>query len=225
MPRFGPLLLGALVVAAFAVGYEVRGDLGFELSTESIRAYVRGLGVKAPILFLALVVFRNFLLIPSMLLLTVGGLVFGAKLGTVYGGLGIVLSAGMKFSLARGLGREWLRPRIGGRFAEFEARIAAAGPIVIGLATAHPMGPMSPFHWAAGFSRIPWLPFMAAVALAGPIRAGAYSLFGASLTRLGSTQFFLATGMLVVVSLLPLLHPAVRGRIFNRRRLEPGDGL
>ena len=42
--------------------------------------------------------------------------------------------------------------------------------------------------------------------------------------HLGSTQFFLATGMLVVVSLLPLLHPAVRGRIFNRR-LEPGDGL
>ena len=50
--------------------------------------------------------------------------------------------------------------------------------ILVGLATAHPMGPMSPFHWGAGFSSIGTGRFLAAIVIAGVARATQYVLPG-----------------------------------------------
>ena len=87
--------------------------------------------------------------------------------GTALGGLGILLSASMQFALTRGIGREWFTDRWGRTFEAFEARVERSGLALIGVATAHPMGPMSAFHWAAGFSSIAWIPFALVIALSG----------------------------------------------------------
>ena len=79
------------------------------------------------------------------------------------------------------------------------------------------MGPMSPFHWAAGLSSIPWLPFLVAIGVAGCLRAFAYAYFGSTLLEAGSTEFFGATAFLVAVALLPLAHRGVRRRLFGGR--------
>jgi uncharacterized membrane protein YdjX (TVP38/TMEM64 family) len=211
-----PFALLAVVVAAFLVGFTLRADMNIELSADSIHAYVLGLGIKAPLIFVGLVSFRQFLLLPSMLVLTAGGLVFGAAVGTALGAVGILISALVMFSIARVFGREWVRPRLGESFFRFERRVEAAGPMLVALTTAHPMGPMSPFHWGAGLSTVAFLPFLVAVLLAGPVRAGAYSFFGANLLDAGSTRFWVAAALLLVVALLPLLHPDIRRRIFFR---------
>ena len=214
MRRILPFSLVAFVAGAFLVGHALREEMNIEVSAESIHTYVLGLGFKAPLIFVALVTFRSFLLLPSMVVLTAGGLVFGAAVGTVLGAAGILSSALMQFSIARVLGREWVRPRLGETFRRFERRIEAAGPMLVALTTAHPVGPMSPFHWGAGLSRLAFLPFLVAVLLAGPVRAGAYSFFGANLLDAGSTRFWLAAALLLAVALLPLLHPAIRRRVF-----------
>ena len=152
-------------------GGAVRTRIGVDLSPDSVRAYVLGLGLTAQVVFVGLVIFRSFLLLPSMVLLTAGGLAFGATLGTLLGGAGILLSGMMTFGIARVVGREWIRPRLGETFRRLERRLERTGPLLIGLATAHPMGPMSPFHWAAGLSSIPWLPFLAAIGVAGCLAA------------------------------------------------------
>lgn len=216
MRRILPFTLLAFVVGAFLVGHALRAEMNIELSAESIHAYVIGLGFKAPLIFVGLVSFRQFLLLPSMLVLTAGGLVFGAAVGTALGAAGILISALMMFSIARVLGREWLRPHFGETFRLFERRVEAAGPMLVALTTAHPMGPMSPFHWGAGLSTVAFLPFLVAVLLAGPVRAGAYSFFGAQLLDAGSTRFWTAAALLLVVALLPLLHPGIRRRVFLR---------
>ena len=212
------LVLVALLLGLFLIGTAVRSQLDFDLAPESVRTYVLGLGVMAKLGFVGLVIFRNFLLLPSMVLLTAGGLAFGTLAGTLLGGAGILLSAMMKFGIARAVGREWVRRRWGERFRRFEVRLEAAGPSIIGFTTAHPMGPMSLFHWAAGLATIGWLPFFAAVVLAGLIRAFAYSYFGSTLVKIGSPEFFAATGVLVAVALLPLAHRGVRDRVFGVRR-------
>ena len=216
MRRILPLTLVAFVVGAFLVGRMLRAEMDIELSAESIHAYVLGLGLKAPLIFVGLVSFRQYLLLPSMIVLTAGGLVFGAAVGTVLGAAGILISALLQFWIARVLGREWVRPRLGETFRLFEKRVEASGPMLVALTTAHPMGPMSPFHWGAGLSTVAFLPFLVAVLLAGPVRAGAYSFFGANLLDAGSTRFWLAAALLLAVALLPLLHPDIRRRIFSR---------
>jgi uncharacterized membrane protein YdjX (TVP38/TMEM64 family) len=167
--------------------------------------------------------FRQFLLLPSVIVLTTGGLVFGAALGTGLGGLGILLSAMLMFALARGVARGWVRGRFGQRFRRFEQQVDATGPIVLAIATAHPMGPLSPMHWAAGVSGIRWYRFVLAVGLAGFVRAYIYSSVGATLLDVGSQEFYTASLALLVAALLPLLHRGVRAKVLGREPLLNSD--
>src|SRR5262245_32767090 len=133
MRRFAPLLLVGLIAVLFLGGQVVRSRLGIELSPESIRELVLGLGWKAAAVFVGLVTFRQFLFLPSAVVLPAGGLVFGMELGTALGALGILASAVLKYTIARSLGREWLRPHFGAAVDAFERHAAAAGPFVVGL--------------------------------------------------------------------------------------------
>ncbi|MCH6562449.1 MAG: TVP38/TMEM64 family protein [Myxococcales bacterium] len=218
MRRILPFVLLALVVGAVVLGRAARQEAGIEVSAESIQTWVSSLGWHAPALFVGLVTFRIFLLLPSWVVLSAGGLVFGAFLGTVLGGLGVLLSAAMGYGLARGIGRDWVRPRMQARLERHGQSLERVGPLLVGLVTAHPMGPMTVFHWAAGFATVPLLGFLMAVLLGGPTRAFIYSFFGSTLLEPGSGEFYLATTILVVVALLPLAHPGIRRRLFAARR-------
>ncbi len=220
MTRRAPWVLLASIATLFLAGRAVRSQLGVEVGPESLRDWVQSLGLVAPLIYIGLVTFRQFLLIPSVLLLTAGGLVFGAALGTLLGGLGIVLSAVFGFTLARTLGREWLRVRLGHRLGALERQTQRVGPLVVGLATAHPLGPMTAFHWGAGLASVAWLPFVAVVLVAGPARAFLLSSLGATLEEPLSPRFWATSIGLVAVVLLPLAHPGIRRRLLPRAASE-----
>jgi uncharacterized membrane protein YdjX (TVP38/TMEM64 family) len=227
MRRFLPLALIGLVVAALLTGRAVRTQIGVEYSADSLKTYILGLGALAPAIFVAIMSFRQFLFLPSVVVLTAGGLVFGAALGAGLGGVGVLLSAMLMFGLARGVARGWVRGRIGQRFHRFEQQVDTTGPIVIAIATAHPMGPLSPLHWAAGVSAIRWYRFVLAIALAGFVRAYIYASFGATLLDIGSQEFYTASLALLLAALLPLLHGGVRAKVLGRESqtasVAPGD--
>ena len=221
MRRFLPLALISLVVAALLTGRAVRTQIGVEYSAAALQTYILGLGALAPAIFVAIVTFRQFLFLPSIVVLTTGGLVFGAALGTGLGGVGVVLSGMLMFALARGAGRDWVRDRFGQRLRRFEEHVDATGPVVIAIATAHPMGPLSPLHCAAGVSAIRWYRFVLAIALAGFVRAYFYSSFGATLLDVGSQEFYIASTAFLAAVLLPLLHRGIRAKVLGRR--PPAD--
>src|SRR5262245_36318280 len=195
---FGVLL--ALTVVALA-GWALRTRLGLGTSAAEIEATVHALGWRGPVLFFALVTFRQFLALPAAVVLSVGGLCFGAVHGTLLGAAGIIVSGLGKFAVARTVGRPWL----GARLAPLEARVERLGPAVIGISTAHPFGILAPFHWAAGLSSLRPLPFAVALCLGAPVRAFAYSAFGATLGDTATTEFRIAAGALVAELLMPLL--------------------
>ena len=173
--------LALLVLAAFALGSQVREQLGFTSSVEGLtelRRWVEALGWKGPAVLVGLVTFRTFLLLPSNLLLILGGLVFGAFGGTLWGTLGLILSALLQFFAARLLGDDWVRPRLGERHAVLEDRIRRLGPAPVWAVTAHPASPQTPVHLAAGFVGLPIWEFVLAVFLGAPLRAGVCSVLG-----------------------------------------------
>jgi uncharacterized membrane protein YdjX (TVP38/TMEM64 family) len=210
-----PFLILGLLAVAFAAGALARGRIGVVHSPESIRFWVQSLGWQAPLIFVALVVFRQFLLLPSAILLPVGGLCFGALAGTGLGAIGIVLSGLMKYLIARSIGRDSVESWLGERFRRFGGRLDRGGPVVVGLITAHPMGPMGPCHWGAGLSSIRLPAFAVAVAAGALLRSAAYALVGSTLLAPGSSQFYLASAVLLAAILLPLAHPALRRRLFG----------
>lgn len=213
-----PLLVLALVVAALWGAQLLRKSLGLEWSAESIQQTVKGFGLWAPFAFLVLVMFRQLMALPSMLVLTSAGLLFGAGLGTLLGGVGIALNACVLFGLARLMGRDAVLPRLHARWPDFEARAQTAGPPFIALMTGHPAGVLTPFHFAAGVSGMSWLGFVAIVLPAATFRAACYSFLGSQLLDPGSSGFWVASGVILTVSLLPLAHPRVRERLLARPR-------
>jgi uncharacterized membrane protein YdjX (TVP38/TMEM64 family) len=213
MPRRVLGMLAVLILASAAAGWTVRRHLGVELSTESLQVVVDGMGWKAPALFVGLLTFRQFLLLPAIVILPVGGLCFGTMLGTVLGATGIVCSALVSFTLARKLGGRWLRELLGRRYAWLEGRIEKAGPPVVGLVTAHPTGPMSALFWGAGFSSMALLPFLVAVTAGGSVRALAYAFLGSTLLVPGSPRFYAAAAVLALIALAPFAHPRLRARL------------
>ena len=214
-------IAGIALVVAYVVGHLARSQLGIEMSSESIRQSVTGMGWKAPALFLAMMTFRQFLMVPAILLLPVGGLCFGPALGTLLGASGILLSALFTFAMARGLGAQWLQDLVGSQYAWLGKTVGRAGPLVVLGVTAHPTGPMSAIFWGAGFSSMALSPFLLAVTFGGSVRALAYSLFGSTLSDTGSPAFYVATGLLAVATLGPLAHPGIRRRLRSLGERDP----
>jgi uncharacterized membrane protein YdjX (TVP38/TMEM64 family) len=216
--RFIRHAIGVLViVGVFVAAQMARRSLGIEWSTESIQGAVHRLGVLAPIGYVVLVMGRQLLALPSVVVLTSAGLLFGAPLGSLLGGLGITLNALVLFGAARFMGRDQVLPRLEARYPDFEQRARSAGPMLIAMMTAHPMGILTPFHFAAGVTRMSVPIFVLAVGPAAIFRAACYSFLGANLLEPGSPRFWIATTVLTVASLLPLAHPGLRARILSRR--------
>ena len=202
----------ALVAVALAA-HMLRTHLGIEFSIAGVQGAVGRLGVYGPPVFFALVTVRQLLGLPSWLILPVGGLCFGTAMGTVLGGLGLIVSGCIKFLIARRLGRAWVRRTFGEAFGRFEARIDRLGPIVVGLSTAHPFGILAPFHWGAGLSSIRFTPFVVALMLGAPVRAFAFSAFGAAILDPGTPEFRAICIGLGALAVLPLLFPGVRRKL------------
>lgn len=208
-------LVALVVVAIAAGGHLLRTHLGLG-SLAEVQAAVDRLGWLGPAVFLAILVFRQFLAVPAGLILPVGGLCFGALGGTVLGTVGLVVSGMGKFAVARMVGRDYVRGRFGAQLQWFETRVERLGPIVIGISTAHPLGILSPFHWAAGLSSLSFASFALALVLGAPVRAFAYAVFGSTLADTGSQAFVLASVGLGAIILVPLAIPGVRRRLFAK---------
>jgi len=215
-----PLLILGGVILVLALAQWLRGQMGIEWSAESIRDRVGGLGWVAPFAFVLLVTFRQLLALPSVLVLTSAGLLFGAVSGTLLGGLAMTLNACFLFGVARLMGRDWVLPKIHERWPDFERRSQTAGPPFLAFTTGHPMGVLTPFHFGAGITPIRWPVFVGVVAPATLLRAGLYAFLGSQLLDFGSPRFWVATGVILLVSLAPLAHPGVRQRLLSR---DSGD--
>lgn len=206
---FALVVVGGAAVSAFFVHQSVQ----VEWSADSVRALVEQAGIWGPLIFLAMMTFRFAVLIPSPILLAAAGICFGVFAGTVYGGLGLLLSALFKFAVAKVLGRELLIARLP-EPARRRLNVANSGLGVgaLGAASGYPIGPAGVIHVGAILSGMRLIPFAIAVGVGSIIRAGTFSYFGNALTA--GEGLAAATGVMVAVAVLPLLVPRWRAWAF-----------
>jgi uncharacterized membrane protein YdjX (TVP38/TMEM64 family) len=211
------LILAIVVVLLFAGSY-LRSQLGIELSAESVRSWVADLGWYGPIIFIVLLALRAFVVLPSAVILSGGGLIFGVWFGTLLGSLGVVLSGMLNFTIARG----FVRGRVRDARGESDAA-RGAGALGVAVVTGHPLGPMTAAQVGAGLSTMSVPTYLFALVLSAPIRAFGFSYFGTSIAEVGSRQFYLATGLLIAMIVIPLMHGDTRRRIFSLRSEEKNE--
>ena len=221
-----PFALLVVLAAALFAGSEVREHFGADFSVaglEALRDWTVGLGWLGPATFVAFVTFRHFLLLPSTIVLILGGLAFGVLGGILWGSLGLVLCSLGQFLAARILGEEWVRSRLLNRHEVFTARIRRLGPAPVFLSAAYPVGPMTPVNLAAGLVGLPTREFLLAVSAGAPVRAGICSALGTAILGWGpATLIQVGLGLFFLVS-IPLLIPRFRNWLFGMAADSPRD--
>jgi len=180
-PRVGRIAAVLVLVGGVALAVWMRRRSGIELDPASLREWIEGQGWRAPLLFVMAATFRMFLVLPSWVVMSAGGLLFGVAGGTALGTAGFTLGALLAFGISRALGREALEGRLSGGLARMDAYLKRRGARWIALYTAVPVSPLTPAHGAAGLSGLSAGSFALGVTLGLVPRTFLFSLFGDTL--------------------------------------------
>lgn len=208
-----------LLVLIFLVGATLlRRALGIEWDATSLRETIGGLGVWAPLLFIALVALRFLILIPKLILLSSAGVLFGVVAGSIYGAIGLTLGGLIRYGIVHWAGPEALLrgvPRPYRPLVELGRSKVGTGVVVV--ASGYPIGPTGLVQIGAAIAGMSLLAFLAAVATGSLVRASLLAAFGDALIE--AERLPAISAVLLAVVLLPLAHPAVRR--FLREQSQP----
>jgi uncharacterized membrane protein YdjX (TVP38/TMEM64 family) len=179
LPALAALALAATVAAAVLLPHSPAG----------LRELVLAVGPAAPVVALAAWILLTPALFPGTVLAAAGGLAFGAVGGAALAFGGALAGALTAFALARtaargAAGRLVARST---RLARIDALLERRGFAAILAARLTPGVPATGLHYVAGASRVRPGAFIAAMAVAAPLRTVPYAVLGTGLAD-GSTS-------------------------------------
>jgi uncharacterized membrane protein YdjX (TVP38/TMEM64 family) len=207
------LLSALILLVAILGGVWFHSQGGLPLDPTELRERIASFGWVAPFGFVAIAALRPVVGLPSAVIMTAGGLVFGVVGGTLLSSIGMSIGAILGFSLARGLGKDAVQQRMGKRMERADAFLVQRGPRWLGAYTALPVSVLTPVHAAAGLSNMPFVAFALWVSLGLLPRAALYSYFGDSFTR-GQNAVVAAAVVMGVVMIAAIF---VLRRMFGSR--------
>jgi uncharacterized membrane protein YdjX (TVP38/TMEM64 family) len=221
--------LAGLVLVAIVVAI-ARAGLFDDLSVGGLRMRIESYGSFGPLVFMGLMVAGFFVPGPELLLVGLGGAIFGAIQGFFYGWIAAVAGTAIPFLLVRQAVGGYVLRSDGVRFRRLRAvdeRLAARGfATVLVLRLLLCMSP--PLNWALGATRVRLRDYVlgTAVGVTPGIGLGAY--LGDALTDAGSWRALL-TPEFVLPALLAVaftVASAIVGqRLFGGRAdLTPSGG-
>jgi uncharacterized membrane protein YdjX (TVP38/TMEM64 family) len=185
-----------MLLTGFATALWLRKQ-GVQWSPESLRDWIAGQPL-APLVFLCVLVLRPFLLLPSGLLMTAAGALFGIVSGTLLGTLGGAISGLMMFWFARSLGRQLAEARFGARLQAIDAYLHRRGPMLVSLYTAFPATPLAFAQLACGLSGLRAPTFLAATLIGMLPRTALLAWLGDSLAQARWMQVGVAAALLLL---------------------------
>ena len=119
-------------------------------------AWIRGLGVWAPIAFIVLYALACVLAIPASLFTLGGGFLFGFVWGSVYVVVGAMFGAVAAFLVGRYLARDWVAKRIEGhqKFKAIDEAIGREGWKIVLLLRLAPVFPYAVLNYGFALTRV-----------------------------------------------------------------------
>lgn len=147
-------MLAALIAAGRAAGTQL----------PRLAAWVEGLGVWGPLVYVASYVVATVAFVPGALPTIAAGALFGLGAGTVYAFLGETLGGAAAFFIARRLARPLVERRLAGnrRFDAIERAVAAEGRRIVFLLRLSPVVPFNVLNYALGITRVRFTDYLVA---------------------------------------------------------------
>jgi uncharacterized membrane protein YdjX (TVP38/TMEM64 family) len=156
-------VLGLAVLAALILGGRKAGQY-----IPQFAAWVEGLGLWGPLVFILGYAIATVAFIPGSLLTLAAGAIFGLVRGTVYTFLGATLGASAAFLVARYVARNAIERKIAGnpKFAAIDRAVGQEGFKIVALLRLSPVFPFNLLNYSLGLTKVPFLDyFLASIAM------------------------------------------------------------
>jgi uncharacterized membrane protein YdjX (TVP38/TMEM64 family) len=166
MRRFLRPVLLVLFIAGVVWAYGGL-DLGRYMTREGMQALVDSAGPYGPLVFMAVCIAGIFMHLPEIVLIAIGGMVFGGLEAFAYGWVACLIGTTCTFFIVRYFARDHFQRALAGRFARLRAldeRLARNGFwTVLGLRLVLFLAP--PLNWVLGATRVRPQHYVAGTAL------------------------------------------------------------
>jgi len=161
-PLWKKLLYALGAIAALALLWWL-GRLGGE-QVPRFAAWVDGLGIWGPVVFVAGYAAATVAFVPGSLLTLAGGAIFGLVQGTLYVFLGATLGACAAFLVARYVARGAVERKLAGRprFAAIDRAVGREGRKIVVLLRLSPAFPFNLLNYGLGLTRVRFVDYLVA---------------------------------------------------------------
>lgn len=204
------VLLAFIAGAVYLVRYSpVKGYF----TPDSLKGFVEGTGLWAPLVFVFLYAAGVCLFLPGTLLTALGAAIFGAYWGFVYVWIGAMIGAGAAFWIGRTLGREFAASLIGNRLRKYDDAIERNGfATVLYLRLIY--FPFTPMNFGMGLTRVRFWDYVAGTGLGILVGTFIFTFFVGTVRdvwlsgawgELLSFKVFLAVGLFLFSLFIPRL--------------------
>lgn len=176
------------------------------IRTDDIQRVLAEVGPWAPIVYLILFTVVPLTFFPDSVLAMAGGVAFGVRNGFVLALSGAILGSSLAFFLTRKFGRKYLQRYLESKegVATLSAQIERKGLVVILLLRLTPI-PFDIISYAAGLSSVRYRDFLIATVLGAIPAMFSYVNFGDKITAVGSNEFYLSIGLLIMLLLIGIV--------------------
>lgn len=181
--------------------------------------------IVAPFIFLILCTIRPLLLLPVGIFSTLGGLMFGALLGTIYTLVGSILGSIIAYFLAKKFGKELVDRLLKGRYSKIKINSKENGFIITFILRVVPILPFDAVSYICGISNIMFKDYLLGTIIGIIPGTFIYSYFGSSLKNIKSKEFYIAILLLLLLSLIPFIYKKYSAKFKGVEFEEENDRL
>lgn len=215
--KIGILLLTIICIVATGGAIYLLGGI----EPTQIQAWLKSVGIWAPIAYIALYVVATVLVLPSTALNLTGGTIFGPWLGTLWTSLGAIIAAIVAFAFTRTVGREAIAKRLAGRWQAMDAEMRQGGLFYMFAIRLVPIMPYGLVNFAAGLTSISFKDYLLGTVIGTVPSVLPFVLLGSS-----GLKAFTTGDVLPLVGALALTGILVGGSTwYRRRRSSPAKAL
>jgi len=190
-----------------------------------LRSIIGNNKIIAPFIFLILCTVRPLLLLPVGIFSTLGGLMFGALLGTFYTLVGSILGSIIAYFLAKKFGKDLVDRLLKGRYSRIKINSKENGFIITFILRVVPILPFDAVSYICGISNITFKDYLLGTIIGIIPGTFIYSYFGSSLKNIRSKEFYIAILLLLLLSLIPFIYKRYSTKIKAVEFEEDNDRL
>lgn len=143
-----------LLLAVLAGGVFLASQYKEYLDVETLSSMLEGLGLWAPVGFIALFALATVAFLPGLVFALAGGMMFGPILGSVYNLTGATLGATLAFLVARYVASDWVQKKTGPRLGRIIQGVDDEGWRFVAFTRLVPLFPFNLLNYGLGLTRI-----------------------------------------------------------------------